>query len=151
MNHLANAVAIASKAHLTHKPDKGGSAYILHPLRMMMRMDTDEERMVAVLHDVVEDHRHEGYTFESLAGEGIPECVLAALRCVTKTDDEERRGDAAYDDFIRRAATNAIARRVKLADLEDNMNIMRLEAITPRDVVRLEKYHRSWKYLKSIG
>ncbi len=147
MDILANAIAIAAKAHLTHPLDKGGAAYILHPLRMMMRMTNDEARMTAVLHDVVEDHKHDGYTFEFLAKEGIPETVIAALRCVTKTDEEEQLGDAAYADFIRRAATNPIAKAVKLADLEDNMNVLRIADLTDKDVIRLKKYHANWLWL----
>jgi (p)ppGpp synthase/HD superfamily hydrolase len=142
MNPLVKAIAIASNAHLTHEPDKGGAAYILHPLRMMMRMTTDEERMVAVLHDVVEDHIDEGWTFERLADEGIPESVIAALRCVTKvTEDED------YTAFIHRAASNPLAKAVKLADLEDNMNVLRIADLSDKDVKRLRKYHSHWKWL----
>ena len=142
MNPVAKAVAIASNAHLTHGPDKGGSPYILHPLRMMMRMTTDETRMVAVLHDVVEDHIDEGWTFERLAEEGIPVSVIDALRCVTKlTEDED------YTAFIHRAASNPIAKAVKLADLEDNMNVMRIAELTDKDVKRLRKYHAHWQWL----
>ena len=139
MHPLALAVKIAANAHATHRPDKGGAPYILHPLRMMMRMDDDEARMTAVLHDVIEDHEHEGWTFERLGKAGIPESVIDALRCVTKlTDDED------YAAFIERAATNPLARAVKLVDLEDNMNLLRLGELLDKDVERLRKYHRSW-------
>ncbi len=142
MNPLAKAITIASTAHLTHAPDKGGSPYILHPIRMMMRMTTDEERMTAVLHDVVEDHASEGWTFERLAAEGIPESVIAALRCVTKLVDDED-----YTEFIHRAASNTIAKAVKLADLEDNMNMLRIAELTDKDIQRLKKYHLHWRWL----
>lgn len=146
---LAKAIAIAAKAHLNHPPDRGGAPYILHPLRLMARMATDEEKMAAVLHDVVEDHGEEGFTFEYLAEQGIPLEVIVALRCVTKTEDEERRGDAAYASFIARSAENPIARTVKLADLEDNLNTLRLGKLTDKDVIRLKKYHSNWRWLKS--
>jgi (p)ppGpp synthase/HD superfamily hydrolase len=139
---VAKAIAIASTAHLTHAPDKGGSPYVLHPIRMMMRMTTDEERMTAVLHDVVEDHASEGWTFERLAEEGIPESVIAALRCVTKLVDDED-----YTEFIHRAASNTIAKAVKLADLEDNMNMLRIAELTDKDIQRLKKYHSHWRWL----
>lgn len=142
MDPLVKAIAIASNAHLTHDPDKGGAAYILHPLRMMMRMATDEERMVAVLHDVVEDHINEGWTFERLAYEGIPESVIAALRCVTKVSEDED-----YTAFIHRAASNPLAKAVKLADLEDNMDVLRIADLSDKDVKRLRKYHSHWKWL----
>ena len=139
MHPLALAIKIAANAHATHRPDKGGAPYILHPLRMMMRMDSDEARMTAVLHDVAEDHEGEGWTFERLGRAGIPESVIDALRCVTKLADDED-----YAAFIERAASNPLARAVKLADLEDNMNLLRLGELLDEDVERLRKYHRSW-------
>jgi guanosine-3',5'-bis(diphosphate) 3'-pyrophosphohydrolase len=84
MHPLALAIKIAANAHATHRPDKGGAPYILHPLRMMIRLDGDDARMTAVLHDVIEDHEQEGWTFERLGKAGIPENVIEALRCVTK-------------------------------------------------------------------
>ena len=136
---LALAIKIAANAHATHAPDKGGAPYILHPLRMMLRMDDDEARMTAVLHDVIEDHEDEGWTFERLGMAGIPESVIEALRCVTRLADDED-----YAAFIERAAANPLARAVKLADLEDNMNLLRLGELLDKDVERLRKYHRSW-------
>jgi hypothetical protein len=106
---------------------------------MMMRMDSDEARMAAVLHDVAEDHEHEGWTFERLATAGIPESVIDALRCVTKLADDED-----YAAFIERAATHPLARAVKLVDLEDNMDLLRLGELRDEDLERLRKYHRSW-------
>lgn len=148
MDPLAKAIAIAANAHLTHAPDKGGAPYILHPLRLMLRMDSDTARMVAVLHDVVEDHADEGYTFDFLAAEGIPGEVIAALRCVTKTGAEERDSEGKYMDFVRRAATDPIARQVKIADLEDNMNLLRIAAeLSDRDLARLKRYHAAWRLL----
>jgi len=147
MDPLAKAIAIAANAHLTHAPDKGGAPYILHPLRLMLRMDSDTARMVAVLHDVVEDHADEGYTFDFLAAEGIPGEVIAALRCVTKTGAEERDSEGKYMDFVRRAATDPIARQVKIADLEDNMNLLRIATLTDRDLARLKRYHAAWRLL----
>ncbi|MBK8891316.1 MAG: GTP pyrophosphokinase [Dechloromonas sp.] len=139
---MALAVKIAANAHATHQPDKGGAPYILHPLRMTMRMDSDEARMTAVLHDVVEDHEQDGWTFERLAKAGIPDSVIEALRCVTRLS-----GDENYVAFIERAATNPIAKAVKIADLEDNMNVLRLAELRDKDVERLHKYHASWKRL----
>jgi hypothetical protein len=92
---------------------------------------TDAERAAAVLHDVVEDTH---VTFEGLREAGIPEDVIAAVDCVTKRNGE------AYDDYLDRVTGNPIARRVKLADLEDNMRVDRLVTVTDRDLKRLEKY-----------
>lgn len=142
---LEDAIAIAAMVH-KGQTDKAGAPYILHPLRLMMRMKTEAEMMVAVLHDVVEDSREsgeDGWTFEKLRAAGFSDEVLAALDCVTN-----RTGES-YDKFIIRAANNPIARRVKIADLEDNMNIRRISEIKPKDLERLEKYHRSWSYLNN--
>jgi (p)ppGpp synthase/HD superfamily hydrolase len=144
MTKLERAIAIAVEAH-SGQVDKAGRPYILHPLRLMARMSSDSDMMAAVLHDVVEDGP--GWTFERLAKEGIPPDVIEALRHLTKTPAEEED----YDAFVRRAGENPIARRVKLADLEDNMDIRRIAAPSQRDFERLAKYRRSWEYLRSLG
>ena len=119
--------------------------YILHPLRVMMRVSTDDEKIVAVLHDVVEDG--EGWSFERIRSEGFSETVIEALKHVTKLPGEEDD----YDAFIRRAAKNAVASRVKLADLEDNMDLRRIANPTERDFARLEKYRSAYNLLKDIA
>ena len=145
MNPLAKAIAIAATVHLADV-DKGGAPYILHPLRMMAQMDTDEARMTAILHDVVEDHEKDGWTFDRLSSEGIPDAVISALRCVTKVSADED-----YTAFIKRAASNPIARKVKIADLEDNMNMLRISHLRDKDVVRLQKYHAHWQWIRGDG
>jgi (p)ppGpp synthase/HD superfamily hydrolase len=138
MSLLEKAIAIAREAHRGQK-DKAGAPYILHPLRMMGRMETAQEKIVAVLHDVVEDTT---WTLERLQREGFPDEILRALDGVTKGEAES------YDDFVQRSGGNLIARRVKVADLEDNMDLRRLETLTNKDFGRLRKYHRAWKQLK---
>lgn len=134
---LEDAISIASLGH-KGQTDKAGRQYILHPLRLMMQMKSEAAMMVAVLHDVVEDT---DWTFEKLRECGFSEDVLTALDCVTNRPGES------YEKFIERAMTNKIAREVKIADLEDNMNIRRIDEVHPVDLERLEKYHRSWKIL----
>ncbi|MBM3462717.1 MAG: HD domain-containing protein [Armatimonadetes bacterium] len=134
---LARAIEIAARAHVD-QVDKVGAPYVLHPLRMMLRMATDEEKMAAVLHDVVEDT---DVSLDDLRREGIPEAVLAAVDALTKRPDED------YTAFVHRAAANPIARRVKMADLEDNMNLLRLQEVTDSAVERLRKYHAHWRIL----
>ena len=99
--------------------------------------------MAAVLHDVVEDG--DGWTLKRLAAEGIPPVVVEAVRVLTKRPEEE----ADYEAFIRRAGRNPLARRVKLADLEDNMDLRRIVNPTERDFARLEKYRSAYALLKS--
>jgi (p)ppGpp synthase/HD superfamily hydrolase len=133
MSTLERAIAIAAKAH-AGKVDKAGAPYILHPLRVMLKMETYEERMAAVLHDVVEDS---DMTLEDLRNEGFSDTVVEAVDAVTL-----RIGEA-YDDFVRRAARNPIGRRVKLADLEDNCDLSRIAHPTKEDYERLAKYQRA--------
>jgi hypothetical protein len=134
---LQKAIALAAAAHQWQKRKKG-SPYVLHPLRMACALKTEAEQIVAVLHDVVEDTH---WTSDDLRREGFPEDILQALDCVT-----ERKGES-YDVFLTRAAANPIARRVKLADLEDNMNVRDLPQVTPKDAQRLSKYIMAWHRL----
>lgn len=140
MPTLENAIALAVEVH-RGQTDKAGQPYMLHPLRVMFRCESELERIVAVLHDVVEDT---GRSFDDLRRLGYSEAVLAALDCVT------RRKDESYEQFVERAASNPVARRVKLADLEDNMDVRRLPAVGPEDQKRLDRYVKAWRRLKKI-
>ena len=135
---LEDAIALAVEAHRGQR-DKAGQTYILHPLRVMMRLEGEAERMVAVLHDVVEDS---SYTLERLRELGYPEEVLGALEHLTKREGET------YEAFIERVLPHPLARRVKLADLEDNMDVRRLPAVTAKDAERLARYRAAWSRLK---
>lgn len=138
MPTLEDAIALAVAAHRGQR-DKASAPYILHPLRVMLRLEGEAERMAAVLHDVVEDTR---YTLEHLREQGYPEPVLEALECLTRREGES------YEAFIERLRPNALARRVKLADLEDNMDIRRLAAVGPKEAERLARYRAAWSRLK---
>lgn len=139
--NLENAIALAAKAH-AGQVDKAGAPYILHPLRMMLRVATPEERMAAVLHDVVEDC---GVSLADLRAAGFSEAVVGAVDALTRREDES------YDEFVARAATDPIGRRVKLADLEDNSDLSRIAEPTTRDFERLEKYRRAIAFLEAAG
>ena len=140
MSDLERAIAIAVEAHRGQK-DKSGAPYILHPLRVMDRVETDAQKIVAVLHDVVEDTK---WTFADLKREGFSDEVLNALDCVTKREAEP------YEDFVSRSASNPLATRVKLADLEDNMDLRRLPAVTEKDAERLKRYLSAWRRLSRL-
>lgn len=133
---IARAIEIAMDAH-KGVTDKAGNPYVLHPLKMMSAVNSEEEKIVAVLHDVVEDAKDKGWNFERLEEEGFSPEVLEALRSVTVNDGED------YDDFIDRAAKNPIGRQVKIADLKDNMDVTRIGELTERDRDRLNKYKRA--------
>jgi (p)ppGpp synthase/HD superfamily hydrolase len=140
MATLGKAIAIAAQAH-QDQYDKAGAPYILHPLRMMLRMSSETEMMVAILHDVVEDT---DWTPDQLRQAGFLEEIVQAVECLTHRDRET------YDEFIARVRTNAIASKVKLADLEDNMDMRRLYTLTEKDAERLHKYHRAWLALRQV-
>jgi len=134
---LQDAIRLALDAHRGQN-DRSGAAYILHPLRMMNRLTTEPDRIAAVLHDVVEDR---ATTLDDLRKLGFGEEVIAAVDCLTK-----RRGEH-YDTYIERCKGNAVARRVKVADLEDNLDLRRLDEIKPQDLERLNRYLKAWHYL----
>ena len=138
MGGLLKAISLAMKAHEGQK-DKAGLPYALHPLRVMQRMHCELDKTVAVLHDVLEDT---DVTMERLHHEGFPEEVIKALDCLT------RRPGESYDDYVTRLSGNLTACKVKLVDLEDNMDIGRLASIGPEDVERLRRYHAAWTQLR---
>ena len=144
LSGIEKAVAIAVKAH-AGQTDKAGQPYILHPLRVMLRVQSHEERIAAVLHDVVEAC---GLSLEKLRAAGFPEAALEAVEVLThapKLSEEE------YFEAIRRAAANPIARCVKRADLEDNLDISRITVLTERDLARLNKYKRAVRLLDTLS
>ena len=154
MSTLERAIAIAATAHAGTK-DKAGAPYILHPLRVMMRVESLEAKMVAVLHDVVEDCREKGWDFARLESEGFGPAVLAGLRAVTKQADEEgKHSDPGYEEvylrFVRRAAADPIGRQVKIADLEDNADLSRIASPTERDLQRVARYRRALELIRSL-
>jgi hypothetical protein len=140
MATIEKALQIAAEAHEGQK-DKSGLPYILHPLRVMLRVEGEEAQIVAILHDVIEDT---SVTAADLRQAGFSEQIVATVLCVT------HRKDDPYADYVIRCKGNEVARRVKLADLEDNS---RLDRVLPRpqrfeaDVARLRKYVLSYKYL----
>ena len=138
MSTLERAIEIATDAH-KGQFDKAGNEYIGHPLRVMDMGQTEEEKIVGVLHDVIEDTY---WTFEALEAEGLSQEIIGALRCVTKISDNEN-----YDDFIERVKKNPLAVAVKINDLTDNMDIRRLPYLSDKDVKRLKKYLKAYKKL----
>ena len=139
MSTLERAIAIAVEAH-AGQFDKAGTPYIIHPLRVMLSLKSNDERIVGVLHDVCEDCP--GWDFDRLRREGFSEIVIDALRSVTKIDGES------YDDFVVRASRNEIGKAVKIADLIDNSDVSRISEPTDRDRERLAKYARALAFLQ---
>ena len=134
---LAKAINIAVEAH-QGQIDKNGMPYIGHVMRVMEAGKTEDEKIVGILHDLVEDTN---WTFELLEQE-FPKYIVEAIRHLTKISDDEL-----YDSFIERVKNNHLAIRVKINDLSDNMDIRRLDTLTEKDFERLRKYHSAYKYL----
>lgn len=138
MSDIENAIRLALKVHSGQK-DKAGAPYILHPLRVMLSMEHDTERQVAVLHDVVEDG---DITSDMLRSEGFSEEVCLAVAALTKASDES------YSEYLSRLEVNPVARKVKMADLNDNLNLNRIKNPTKKDKERMVKYRRAMEFLK---
>lgn len=138
--NLARAIEIAAEAHKGQK-DKYGAPYLGHVTRVMNAGETDQEKIVGALHDVVEDTP---WTFDDLRREGFPEEIIEAVRCLTKKSEDED-----YDEFTERVRKNPLAVRVKLNDLRDNMDIRRMTSVTEKDVKRLNKYLKAYRTLTS--
>ncbi len=138
---LEDAIALALRVH-RGAVDKGGAPYILHPLRLMVRMGDPDARVVAVLHDVVEDG---DVTLDDLRAQGYSARVVAALDRLTRRRDPPE----SYEAFIERVADDPLARAVKRADLEDNLDVRRLAAVGPDEAARLTRYLRALERLRT--
>lgn len=135
---IERAINIAVTNHYGQK-DKAGAPYILHPLRIMSKFKDKECIIVAALHDVVEDT---SVTLDDLLSCGFSADIVDAIDAITK-----RRRES-YTKFIERASKNKIARLVKIADLEDNMDLSRLKIVTDKDNERLVKYRDALRFLQ---
>lgn len=138
---LEDAIRLAVEAHHGQR-DRYGQPYVLHPLRVMFRLHSETDRIVGVLHDVIEDTSR---TTKDLRRMGYPEEILTALDSVTKRVGEP------YGEFVLRSKANPIGRRVKLADLEDNMDVRRMQEVTLEDTERLARYRQAWTVLQEAG
>ncbi len=123
--------------------DKGGNPYILHPLRVMYQLKTDDEELncIALGHDLVEDT---DVTYSSLRELGFTERVLEGIRGMTKVPGED------YDEAMKRITSNKDSILVKLQDLRHNSDIRRLKGVTDKDVKRIAKYHQMYLTLKEL-
>jgi len=130
---VAKALEIAFHAH-NGQFEMDGRPYLFHPMRLASRAATDDQRIVALLHDTVEDT---DVTLEGLRAAGFPEHVVTAVDHMTKREGED------YDAFVERALQDPIAARVKLLDIEDNMDLTRIPEVAEKDLARAAKYHRA--------
>ena len=136
------AVMIAQEAH-KGQLDKGGNPYIEHPLYVASQVETPELKMIAILHDTLEDSN---LTAEDLKEAGLPEEVVEAIAVLTHEDGNEE----AYLDYIRRVADNKMAARVKKEDLKHNMDMSRIQNPTEKDRKRRAKYEKALQLLEEL-
>ena len=139
MNDLELAISVALEAH-EGDTDKADKTYIRHPLRLMQQMDTEQERIVAVLHDVVEDSEYEPSEIEEMFGEKIRK----AVETLTKPDEVDY-----LDEYIPDIASNSLATKVKKADLRDNLDLTRLSEVNEKMCSNIQKYHQALRYLEN--
>lgn len=139
---LAKAIALASEKHMGQF-DKAGMPYILHVLKVMHYLKTDDLELmsIAVMHDLVEDT---DVTFADLYDYGFSERVVSAIKLLTKM-----RGQTAKE-YLEGVKSNKDTIRVKLADLRHNSDIRRLKGITDKDVARMKKYHEMYLELRDL-
>lgn len=140
MSLLERAIEISVSAH-KGQVDKAGKPYILHPLRLMFKMNSENEMIAAVLHDVIEDT---DWTIEKLEAEKFNDEVIEAVNLLTKTKNVSEK------DYFKKIKLNKIATKVKLADLEDNMDIKRIAHPKFRDYARLAEYLKYYNELKNL-
>ena len=137
MPTLEDAIILATNYH-KEQVDKAGEPYILHPMRVMLSMETTGEKIVAILHDVLEDTD----TTLSYLEEFFPGKLLVSVNALTHREGES------YQHYLNRIPMYATAIRVKLADLRDNLSILSLPEIKDRDVRRIKKHYDAYKFLK---
>ena len=135
---LRKAIQLANDAH-AGQLDKGGHPYIDHPIAVAGKLNSEDEKIVALLHDTIEDTN---LTLEIIAKAGFSSYVVHAVDCLTK-----RTGES-YKDYIDRINGNSLARNVKIADIDHNMDLSRLKYVTNADKIRLEKYSKALAVLK---
>jgi len=138
--NLEQAISIASLAH-HGQLDKGGEPYILHPLRVMMHLKDEKQRIVAVLHDVIEDTN---ITDIDLIVQGLDIELVNVILTLTRSKNET------YDEYLDRIGEDEFAIEIKLADLEDNMDMSRLKNPTGKDYDRVVKYGKAREKLMNV-
>jgi (p)ppGpp synthase/HD superfamily hydrolase len=136
MNLIEAALEIALSVH-TGQVDKYGAPYILHPLRVAMRAQGMDDIATAILHDVVEDSDG-AVTPDTLRENGFPEHIVAAVDCLSKRIIDG--AEEAWEAYIGRVMTNPAAMRIKLLDLEDNLDVRRIPVFTEQDAERFRRY-----------
>lgn len=135
---LKVAIELAISAHDGEFDKHNGRPFIEHPFRVMNAGQTLEEKIVGVLHDVIENTE---WTLDQLREKGFSGEILDGVDAMSKRENEP------YDDYMQRVLKNPVAKRVKMNDLTDNMDIRRLSVVGNEDIDRLNKYLKAYKQL----
>ena len=131
------ALELAVEKH-KNQTDKAGNPYILHPLHVMENVNSKEGKIVAILHDIIEDT---DITEDYLLKIGLSKRIVDAVVALTRSEDMD------YQEYIKNLSSNPLAKEVKLADLEHNMDLKRLPTLEEKDLERNRKYQISYHYL----
>ncbi len=144
MKHNLNKMLVLVTTEFDGIYDKGGVPYVLHCLKVMHYLKSDDEELqqIALGHDLIEDRKHITYAF--LREQGFSERVIEGIRCMTKVPGETN------DEYMAKIKANPDAIRVKIADLRHNSDIRRLKGVTEKDIKRIEKYHKMYLELKEL-
>lgn len=134
MKLIEKAISIALEKH-SGQTDNNGKPYILHVLRVMLAMDTEDEMTAGVMHDVIEDS---DYTLDNMEEDGFPEHIINAVDAISRREGES------YEDFFNRAVQDPIAKKIKKADLEDKMRLKEYDKLSEKDLEKLNKYIKYW-------
>lgn len=130
---------IAKRAH-KGQVDKAGAPYILHPETVASFVTKDDEKIVAYLHDVIEDTPCQ---LRDLENAGFSSEIIKAVDLLT------RKAGQPYKQYLKLVKTNELARVVKLADLKHNSDLSRLTHVTENDIKRLKKYQDAIVFLST--
>lgn len=142
MNELLEKAAMICLTKHSGQTDKAGKAYFIHPMRVAMACATDEQRIVAMLHDTIEDT---DITADILLENGFPRHIVDAILSLTRQPGET------YEQFVERCSLNPIGRQVKLRDIEDNMNLLRLNSVDEHSIARLNRYIKAHRFLSELS
>lgn len=138
---LDSLLQLAVNAHHGQR-DKVGKPYILHPLKVMHYLKSDDWELcaIALLHDVIEDTKT---TYKELREAGATDRIVEGVRCLTKLPGET------LEEYVEKVCSNVDAMEVKLCDLRHNTDIRRLKGLTEKDFARLQKYQTMYATIKA--
>jgi (p)ppGpp synthase/HD superfamily hydrolase len=140
---IEDALSVAIEAHRGQLyPAPSPEPFILHPLRVMLGVESKPAQIVALLHDVVEDS---GLTLRDLRDRGFDAATLDAVDHLTRRDGEN------YQNYIRRVGRNPLAREVKLSDLADNLTNNRALPPTADNLARIARYELATATLRAFS